>query len=300
MRIGFIGLGAMGEPMARTIHLARPPGAPLLVHARREESAAALLTVGAAWAATPAAVARDSDVLITMLPDLAQLRSVLAGADGILAGLTGPLSVVACSTSSPTDTQALGAELAAATDGALTLLDAPVSGGVEGARAARLSIFLGGPAAPAARVAEVLSACGTCTYLGPLGSGQAAKAANQHIVAATTVALAEALLGAHRAGLDLAQLVPLLAGGYAGSRLLEVKGENFITGDHPPASPARFMIKDLAYAMDQARATGTPAPTLAAAQAVFTDMVAAGLGELDSSGVQEYLARVATGQSPRP
>lgn len=290
--VGFIGLGAMGAPMAARIHRRRREGSPLVVHARRKESAHELLAGGATWAGSPAEMAQRVGVVITMLPDLQELREVVFADDGLAAGASSPQVVVACSTSSPADTRALGEELTERTSGLLELVDAPVSGGVEGAGQGDLSIFLGGSNTAAQGAATVLAPCGTCAHLGPLGSGQVAKAANQHVVAATTVALAEALVTAERSGLDLAALVPLLAGGYAGSRLLDVKGQRFIDHDHAPASPAKFMIKDLRFALAQASATGTRAPVLEAADAVFRHMVEKGMGDLDSSGVQAYLADI--------
>jgi len=290
-RIGFIGLGAMGAPMAERIQQARPPSAPLIVHARRKRSAARVLTAGAAWAETPADLAREVDVVVTMLPDLPELREVIYSG-GLLSGAQAPLAVVACSTSSPEGTRAFGAEVAKDSNGLVELVDAPVSGGVEGAAAGSLSIFLGGSPEAAGAAATALAPCGTCAHLGPLGSGQVAKAANQLVVAATIVALGEAVVMAERAGLDLATLIPILSGGYAGSRLLEVKGQKFVDHDHSPASPARFMIKDLRFALAEASATGTPAPVLQAAETVFRHMVEAGMGDLDSAGVQAYLDSV--------
>lgn len=290
MRIGFIGLGAMGAPMATRIHSAQPPDTPLVVHARRPESAAGLLARGAVWAESAAALAARVDVVLTMLPDLPELREQLEGPSGILAGAGGPLTVVVCSTSSAAGTRELGAELAEVSGGRVTLVDAPVSGGVEGAAEGTLSIFLGGSAKSAGLAEAALAACGTAVHLGPLGSGQVAKAANQLVVAATMGALGEALAMAERSGLDLATLVPLLAGGYAGSRLLEVKGQRFIDRDYSPASPAGFMIKDLSFAQEIAAHTGTDAQVLAASQSMFTNMVAAGLGDLDTSAVLAHLS----------
>lgn len=291
-RIGFIGLGAMGGPMAERIQQQRPASAPLVLHARRKESAATALRAGAVWAETPADLASRVDVVVTMLPDLPELREVIYASGGLLSGAQAPLVVVACSTSSPEETRAFGADVAKDSDSLLELVDAPVSGGIEGAAAGRLSIFLGGSPQAAQAAAAALAPCGTCAHLGPLGSGQVAKAANQLIVAATTAALGEAVVMAERAGLDLAALIPILAGGYAGSRLLEVKGQKFIDHDHSPASPARFMIKDLRFALAEASATGTPAPILQAAETVFRHMVEAGMGDLDSAGVQAYLDSV--------
>lgn len=289
-RIGFIGLGTMGAPMASLIQAARPSGSPVVVHARRQESAADLLADGALWAHSPAELARQVDVIITMLPDLPELREQLEGEQGILAGATGPLTVVACSTSSPARTRELGAEIAHRSGGMVRLVDAPVSGGVEGAAQGSLSIFIGGDEDAAAEAASALAPCGEPVRLGPLGSGQVAKAANQLIVAATMGALGEALVMAERSGLDLATLVPLLAGGYAGSRLLDLKGPRFVERDYAAASPARFMIKDLEYARDTAERTGTDAPILSAAQEMFIGMVEAGLGDLDTAGVQAFLS----------
>lgn len=289
LRVGLIGLGAMGAPMAELIHRSRPAASPLVVHARRKESAAGALAAGAVWADSPAALAARVDVVVTMLPDLPELSEVIFSPNGLLGGAQAPLVVVACSTSSPEQTRTLGAQVAEDSAGLLELADAPVSGGVEGAAQGTLSIFLGGSPEGAAAAQHALAPCGTCVHLGPLGSGQVAKAANQLIVAATTVALAEALVMAERAGLDLAALVPILGGGYAGSRLLEVKGRKFVDRDHSPASPAKFMIKDLGFALDEARATGTPAAVSEAAAAVFRRMIEAGMGDLDSSGVQAYL-----------
>lgn len=288
MRIGFISLGAMGAPMAALIQ--RSSRAPIVVHARRKDSAQEVLDLGAHWAPTPRELASRVDVVITMLPDLPELKEVTYGDEGLLAGLGGDLTVVACSTSSPRETRELGDDLTRDSGGRIQLVDAPVSGGVEGAKEGSLSIFLGGPPRAVAQASDALSPCGTPVHLGPLGAGQVAKAANQHIVAATTVALGEALVMAERAGLELATLVPLLGGGYAGSRLLEVKGQRFIDHDHSPASPAKFMIKDLDFALSSAQDTSTQTPVLEAASGVFHSMVEAGMGDLDSSGVQAFLS----------
>lgn len=259
--IGFIGLGAMGLSMATHIlDSLAGSGGELLVTARRPQAAASIVESGAKWAETAADIAGRSAVVVTMLPDLPELVEVVYGDGGLLEGVSAPIVVVACSTSSPQETRQLGERLTADSGGLVSLVDAPVSGGVEGAADGTLSIFLGGEAGPVAQAGDVLNACGTCEYLGPLGSGQVAKAANQLIVAATTAALAEAMVIAERAGLDLAQLVPILGGGYAGSRLLEIKGHHFIDHDHSPASPAKFMIKDLRFAAQEADTTSTHAP----------------------------------------
>ncbi|CAM3410659.1 NAD(P)-dependent oxidoreductase [Occultella aeris] len=289
MNIGVIGLGTMGAPMAGHLLPARREDGRLLVTARRPGSAAELLQAGADWAPTPAALAAECAVIVTVLPDLPELREVLEGPDGLLAGRTGDLLLVVCSTSSPDGVRTLAGDLTERTGGAVRVVDAPVSGGREGAVAGTLSILVGGADEDAATVVELLAPCGRAVHLGPLGSGQVAKACNQLIVAATTVALAEAAVIAERSGLDLAAMFDVLGGGYAGSRLLDVKGPRLVAHDHEPASAARLMIKDLDFARAQARLTGGPTEHAQFLQQVFAGVVAAGLGDLDSSVVQRYL-----------
>ena len=210
--IGVIGLGRMGAEMAR--HIAAEQGAGgVLVHSRRRESAASTEAAGTRWAATPAEVGAGCAVVLTVLPDLPELEQVLFGPEGLLAGLHTPTVLVICSTSSPAGVRHLANELHTHTDGLLHCVDAPLSGGREGAAAATLSIFAGGDGADVARATPALAACGRVVHLGPLGAGQVAKACNQLIVAATTVALAESAGLAQRSGRDLAAVFDILGGG---------------------------------------------------------------------------------------
>jgi 2-hydroxy-3-oxopropionate reductase len=288
--VGLIGLGAMGRPMAaHLLRAARERGVDLVVHSRRESSAAELVAEGALWAATPSEVAARCAVVLTMLPDLPELAEVLDGDDGLLAGLARPAVLVVSSTSSPDGVRRLAREVADAAQGRLAVVDAPVSGGVEGAAEGTLSIMVGGADDDVARVLPWLEALGTPVHLGPVGAGQVAKACNQLIVAATTVALGEASVIAERAGLDLGRLLDLLGGGYAGSRILEVKKSRLVAHDHTPASPARFMIKDLAFAAAEAESTGTAVEQLPVLQRVYEQLTELGLGDLDSSVVQRYV-----------
>ncbi|WP_147918673.1 NAD(P)-dependent oxidoreductase [Ruania zhangjianzhongii] len=300
-RIGVIGLGTMGAEMAQHI-AAEHAGTGVLVHSRRRESAADAEAAGAHWAATPAEIGASCAVVVTVLPDLPELEQVLAGSDGLLAGLTRPTGpagqdrratptvLVICSTSSPGGVRRMAADLEARTGGLLHCVDAPLSGGREGATAATLSIFAGGSAADVATATPALAPCGRVVHLGPLGAGQVAKACNQLIVAATTVALAESAVLAERSGLDLAALFDILGGGYAGSRLLEVKADKLTHRDHSPDSPARLMIKDLQFVLDEAETTGTPDEHVRLLQDLYRQVVGAGLGDLDSTVVQRYLA----------
>ena len=289
--IGFIGLGAMGAPMAaHLLRAARADGRALVVSSRRRTSAAALLDDGAVWADTAAEVARRCDVVVTMVQDLPQLADILDGDDGLLAGLAGPTVLVVSSTSSPDGVRALAADVATRSRGRLAVVDAPVSGGVEGAAAGALSIMVGGADDDVARVLSWLGAMGTAVHLGPVGAGEVAKACNQLIVAATTVALGEAAVIAERAGLDLAALLDLLGGGYAGSRVLEVKKDRLVRHDYTPAGPAKFMIKDLGFAAAEAERTGVAVQQLPVLRRVFADVVERGLGDLDTAVVQRYVA----------
>ena len=288
--VGLIGLGAMGRPMAsHLLRAARERGVDLVVHSRRESSATALVADGALWAATPREIAARCDVVLTMLPDLPELAAILDGDDGLLAGLGRPTVLVVSSTSSPDGVRSLTRDLADRAEGGLAVVDAPVSGGVEGAAEGTLSIMVGGGDDDVARVLPWLEALGSPVHLGPVGAGQVAKACNQLIVAATTVALGEASVIAERAGLDLGRLLDLLGGGYAGSRILEVKKSRLVAHDHTPASPARFMIKDLAFAAAEAASTGTAVEQLPVLQRVYEELTERGLGDLDSSVVQRYV-----------
>ncbi|KAE8762799.1 NAD(P)-dependent oxidoreductase [Georgenia thermotolerans] len=288
--VGLIGLGAMGRPMAaHLLRAARERGGELWVHSRRRASAEELVAAGARWAATPAELAGRCGVVVSMVQDLPQVAEVLDGDGGLLAGLSAPAVLVVASTSSPDGVRALADDVARRSAGRLAVVDAPVSGGVEGAAEGTLSIMVGGAPADVARALPWLGAMGTAVHLGPIGAGQVAKACNQLIVAATTVALGEASVIAERSGLDLARLLDLLGGGYAGSRLLEVKKSRLVAHDYTPAAPAKFMVKDLGFAADEARRTGVAVRQLPVLQEVFADITARGLGDLDTAVVQRDL-----------
>jgi 2-hydroxy-3-oxopropionate reductase len=286
MRVGFVGLGVMGAPMARNIARA---GFELHVTARRPAAADALVADGATRHATARELARHADVVVVMVPDLPDVEAVLDGDDGLLAGVDAPTVVVVCSTVSPEGVRALGRRVAQATGGLARLVDAPVSGGEEGAVAGTLSVMMGGRDEDVAVAAPVLAATGTPVHLGPAGAGEVAKACNQMIVAATVLALGEAAVVAERAGLDVRALFDLLGGGYAGSRLMEVKKARLAEHDHSPSGPARFMVKDLGFATAEAAATRTATPQLEVTREVFTGLTDAGLGDLDTSVVQAYV-----------
>ncbi|KXO94933.1 3-hydroxyisobutyrate dehydrogenase [Tsukamurella pulmonis] len=280
--LGVIGLGAMGAPMAR--HLARGHGR---VHITARRPRPDLVADGAVQHADAAALAAVADVVLLMLPDLPEVDEVLAG--GLLAG-DRPLLVIIGSTSSAPGVRALAERLDRESGGRVRVVDAPVSGGEDGAIAGTLSIMMGGTEEDCALAGRVLEPCGTPVRLGPLGAGQVAKACNQLVVAATIAALGEATVLADRSGIDLRTLWDLLGGGYAASRLLDTRKEKLITGDDAPSGMAKYLLKDLRSGAEVAAATGTHAALLPALLAEFEELVDAGLGERDMAVTRRFVA----------
>ncbi|WP_404311652.1 NAD(P)-dependent oxidoreductase [Agrococcus terreus] len=285
--VGVIGLGAMGEPMAR--RLLEGHGR-VVVSSRSPRPA--LVEAGAEWAGTPRELAERAGVVLSLLPDLPELEQALDGPDGLLAGLGDDrrLLLLIGSTSSAPAVRALAERLDAATAGRVRVADAPVSGGVDGAEAGTLSIMLGGDEADTARAARLLASCGRPVHLGPLGAGEVAKACNQLVVAATITALSEATVLADRSGLDLDALWTLLGGGYAGSNLLASRKDKLVTGDDSPSGIARYMVKDLGFAAAIADATATNPALLPALRAFFDEIVERGNGERDIATARHVIA----------
>lgn len=279
----------MGGPMALNL-LGSGRATSVYVYGRNPQRLQKVVAAGAAMSDTPRMLAASSDVIISLLPDLTELRGYLDGTDGIISGIDAPTLLVVSSTSSPDGVRDLAEELDERTKGLLRIIDAPVSGGTDGATAGTLSIMVGGSAEDFARAEPILSSMGNPVLLGPLGSGEVAKACNQMIVASTMLALAEATVIAERCGLDIAQLLTLLQGGYAGSRMLDTRKQRLIDKDYTVAGAAKFMIKDLAFAHTQAQHTHTTTPQLATLQSVFADLVEHGFGDEDVSVVQAYVA----------
>ncbi|MBM3716449.1 NAD(P)-dependent oxidoreductase [Microbacterium enclense] len=282
IRLGVWGLGAMGEPMAR--HLLTARGS-VTVHARRERPA--LSEAGALWAPTARELAAATDAVLVMLPDLPQLEEHLDGPDGLLAGVDGrDFLLMIGSTVSPVGVRDLAERLP---DG-IRVVDCPVSGGEDGAKGGTLSIMLGGEPADTERAAALLAPCGRPVRLGPLGAGAVAKACNQMVVAATILALGEATELAARSDVDPAALWELLAGGYAGSNLLESRRDKLVAGDDSPSGIASYMVKDLRFAADIAAATGTRPALLPALRAAFDEIVERDLGERDIAVTRRFTA----------
>ena len=286
--IGFIGLGIMGRPMAKNLLKA---GYSLVVHSRSTGPVDDVTAAGAARGSSPKDVASRCDVLITMLPNSPDVELVALGKDGIIEGAKPGLIFVDMSTISPIVSQRVGAALAAK---GVKMLDAPVSGGEQGAINAALSIMVGGDKAVFDQVMPIFQAMGkTITLLGPLGFGGFTKLANQIIVAGNLTALAEALTLAKKAGLDRELTLTALGGGLAGSRCLEQKKPNYVAGSYKPGFKIDLHHKDLGLILDSARELGVPVPVTAMIQEMFTALRVKGRGGLDHSGVITLLEDLA-------
>lgn len=289
-RIGFIGLGLMGKPMAG--HLVKA-GYKVTVHNRSRAPVDELVALGAQAADTPRAVALDSAVVITMLPDSPDVESVVMGPAGILAGARPGLIHIDMSTIAATTTRTI-AELEA--EQAVTHLDAPVSGGDIGAKNATLSIMVGGDEQAVRACEPIFKTLGKrIIHIGPTGSGQIAKACNQIMVAAQMVAMGELLVLATKAGADPERVVEAIKGGAAQCWTLDNKPQRLFAGNRTPGFKASMQYKDLNIVMSMAQAFGVPLPTTAVNTQLFNTMVASGDGDMDNSaviGVLEQLARI--------
>src|SRR5215467_2414287 len=288
MRVGVIGLGIMGAPMARNLLRA---GHALTVHTRTRARAAELVAAGAAWADCPAAVAAAVDALVTMLPDTPDVEAVIAGPGGVLAGAHAGLLAIDMSTIDPAAARAL-AERAALAE--VALLDAPVSGGEQGAFAGTLSIMVGGDAAAFERAAPIFAALGKrVTHMGGPGQGQMTKLVNQVVGAGTLAAVAEGVLLAAGAGLDPAAVVTALGGGAAASWMLAEQAPRMQRGDFAPGFMVRLQQKDLRLALASAERLGVQLPLTAIVQLLFSAVEARGGGELGTQAIVTALEALA-------
>ncbi|HEY0825312.1 MAG TPA: 2-hydroxy-3-oxopropionate reductase [Ramlibacter sp.] len=279
MKIGFIGLGVMGAPMAGHLLAA---GHQLFVHTRSKVPAA-LAEGGATACANARAVAERADIVFLMLPDTPDVEKVLFGEYGVAAGLTRGKAVVDCSSIDPIATRGFAQRIA---ELECDYLDAPVSGGEVGAKAASLSIMVGGSEAAFARVQPLLAVMGrNITHVGGVGDGQVCKVANQIIVALNIGAVAEALVFASKAGADPARVRQALMGGFASSRVLEVHGERMIKRTFAPGFRIALHQKDLNLALQGARTLGMALPQTASAAQLMQACDALGHGQADHSAL---------------
>ena len=286
-KLGFIGLGIMGAPMAG--HL-RAAGHELFVHTRSQVPRA-LLDAGAVACKTPAELAAKADVIFTMVPDTPDVATVLFGENGVAGALSKGKTVVDMSSISPIETQDFARRIEAA---GADWLDAPVSGGEVGAKAASLTIMVGGKDEVFARVQPLLALMGkNITHVGPAGAGQITKVANQIIVALNIAAVGEALVFASKAGADPARVRQALMGGFAASRVLEVHGERMIKRTFNPGFRIKLHQKDLNLALQGARSLGLALPNTAMTTQLMQACAAQGDGQLDHSALVTALERLA-------
>jgi 3-hydroxyisobutyrate dehydrogenase len=283
-RIGFIGLGTMGVAMAG--HLARA-GHPLTVWNRTPGKAGELVVLGATEAADPAELASASDVIVSCVSDTPDVEAILFAARGVAAGARPGSLVIDCSTIGPAATRDFAARLAAQ---GVALVDAPVSGGSEGAQKATLTIFVGGEPAAVERAHPILTVLGkTITHVGPVGSGQAVKAVNQVILAGTYLGVAEGIVLAIKAGLDVEQVVGALSGGAAQSWVLANRSGRMVANDYPLGFKVALHLKDLRIALGLATELDAELPVSRLCAEIEDALVADGHGDDDVSAVARAL-----------
>jgi 2-hydroxy-3-oxopropionate reductase len=279
-RIGFIGLGSMGKPMAHNLVKA---GFPLNVLTRTRSKAEDLLAAGAKWCDTPKEIAEKSDVVITMLPDTPDVEAVIAGKDGVFYGMRPGMLIIDMSTISPIAVRKLARE--AETRGG-DFLDAPVSGGDVGAKNGTLSIMVGGKEGAFNRAMPIFQAMGkTVLLIGDSGAGQITKAANQILTSIHIEAAAEALVFAIKAGVDPRKVHQALLGGSAYSRILEKNGQKMMDRAFKPGFRMRLHRKDLDIAMEAGKTYGVALPITGRVRELMTQAIENGQGDMDNSSL---------------
>lgn len=279
-RIGVVGLGTMGGAMAANIARA---GFPVGAWNRTAGRMGRLEELGVTLAASPAALAADVDIVLVCVSDTPDVEAVLFGADGVAEGAVSGTLVIDCSTIDPTASRGFAARLAAQGIG---FVDAPVTGGSEGAQNASLAILVGGAHAHVDRARPVLEAIGrTITHFGPAGAGQSAKAVNQVILAGTYLAVAEGLVLAMKAGLDPEQVVAALSTGAAQSWVLANRSGRMLANDYPLGFRVALHLKDLGIALAMAREAGAALPVAALATQLEAGLVAQGHADDDMSAL---------------
>lgn len=287
MRVGFVGLGIMGRPMALNLLKA---GHAVVVWARRKESMAPLLEAGAQGADSPAGVAAAADIVFSMVADAPDVREVMLGSRGVVQSKHPGLIAVDMSTIPPAAAKSIGADLAAQ---GVTFLDAPVSGGEVGAVAGTLSIMVGGDKVAFDKAAPLFACMGkNVVHIGGSGAGQVAKAANQILTGVGVLAVAEAMAFAKKNDADPAKVREALMGGFAGSKILENHGQRMIDRNFKPGFKSWMHEKDMNIVMQTAHDLGLYLPASAATAQMYKAMVGSGLGEQDSIAVLKLLEQL--------
>ena len=286
-RIGFVGLGIMGRPMALNL---RKAGHELWVHARRAESMQPLSEAGAKACASPQEVARNAEIVFICVSDTPDVEQVIRGDHGAIHGVRAGSVVVDMSTISPAATRRLAEELAGR---GAEMLDAPVSGGDVGAINGTLSIMVGGKPEVFERVKPFFECMGkNIVLVGTNGAGQVAKACNQIVIGVTIEAVSEALTFARRNGVDAGKVRDALLGGFAGSRILEVHGKRMLDDAFNPGFKVKLHQKDLRIVIEAAHQLGLALPGTALVAQHLNALMGSGDGELDSSAIVKVVERM--------
>ena len=287
-KVGFIGLGIMGKPMARNLMEA---GYGLVVYNRSWAAVEELAGKGAETAGSPKEVAEACNTVVTMLPDSPQVEEVVTGENGVLEGVTEGTLLVDMSTISPVVTEKLAQK---AREMGASMLDAPVSGGETGAEAGTLSIMVGGSQEDFERAKPLFDVMGkTIVRVGESGTGQVVKACNQIVVALTIEAVSEALVLGSKAGASPAKVIQVLSGGLAGNKVMEAKSENFLKHEFNPGFRLELHRKDLGIALAAGREHGVPLPVTAIVDQVLEALVAKGSGGEDHSAMLMFIEDLA-------
>jgi len=286
-RIGFIGLGIMGKPMAQNLSKA---GYPLAVYARRPDMMQPLVNMGAVACENPQAVAAQSDIIFTIVSDTPDVEQVILGEKGVIYGAQAGSVVIDMSTISPSATRRMAESLARK---GIQMLDAPVSGGEQGAIDGTLSIMVGGKEETFQKVLPLFEVLGkNIVHVGEHGAGQVTKACNQIVIAQTLVAVTEAFILARVSGADPVKVRAALLGGFAGSRVLETHGQRILEHNFKPGFKARLHQKDMRISMEAAHEMGVALPGAALASQYLNALIGEGLGEEDSSALATILEKV--------
>ena len=279
-QIGFIGLGIMGKPMALNLIHAKYP---VSFYARRKEIITSFTQAGATAYSSPKELAPHADVIITMLPATSDVEEIICGKNGLIHTAKPGCIIIDMSTISATATQRIAAQLAKKN---IDMLDAPVSGGEQGAIDGTLSIMVGGNAAILKKVKPIFEKLGKrIVHIGDHGAGQVAKACNQIVIAETIVGVSEALTLANACGVDLAKVREALLGGFANSKVLEIHGKRMLDNDYKPGFKSVLHRKDMHLALEQAHQVGIDLPGAKHAMHTLDRLVMKGHGELDSSAI---------------
>ena len=280
MKIAFIGLGTMGAGMALNILKA---GHEVTVHNRTREKEEQVAKQGAKRAESPKEAAQEAEIIITMVSDTPDVEQVVLGTNGVIEGASKGSILIDMSTISPAATRQMAEELRKK---GIKMLDAPVSGGPEGAQKGTLAIMVGGDAADFDKALPILNAMGkTVTHVGPIGAGQITKAINQIIISGTYLSMAEGLTLGMKAGLEMEKVIQAISGGAAGSWVLHNRGINVVNNSYPLGFRVRLHHKDLRIALDTARELGATLPATALVAQIENGLIARGHGDDDVSAI---------------